>query len=45
MIQAQRSGILILVIPPTLMSVAMICIVYRKRNQVRREVDDSKTPR
>jgi hypothetical protein len=32
-IQALRSGILILIVPPTLMSVAMIYIVYRKRNQ------------
>jgi hypothetical protein len=33
MIQALRSGILILIVPPTLMSVGMIFIVYRKRNQ------------
>ncbi len=32
MIQALRSGILILVIPPTLMSVVVIGILYRKRN-------------
>ena len=37
MIQALRSGILILIVPPTLMSVGMIFIVHRKRNQVRRE--------
>jgi hypothetical protein len=36
MIQALRSGILILIVPPTCMSVGMIFIVYRKRNQVRR---------
>jgi hypothetical protein len=36
MIQALRSGILILIVPPTLGSVAMIFIVHRKRNQVRR---------
>jgi hypothetical protein len=36
MIEALRSGILILIAPPTLMSVAMIFIVYRKRNQFRR---------
>jgi uncharacterized membrane protein len=36
MIQALRSGILILIVPPTLMSVGMIAVVYRKRNQVRR---------
>jgi hypothetical protein len=35
MVQALRSGILILIVPPTLMSVAMIFIVYRKRNQFR----------
>jgi hypothetical protein len=33
MIQALRSGILILIVPPTFMSVGMIFIVYRKRNQ------------
>jgi len=35
MIQALRSGILILIVPPTLMSVGMIFVVYRKRNQFR----------
>jgi hypothetical protein len=35
MIQALQSGILILIIPPTLMSVGMIFVVYRKRNQFR----------
>ena len=35
MIQALRSGILILIVPPTCMSVGMIFVVYRKRNQVR----------
>jgi hypothetical protein len=39
MIEALRSGILILIAPPTFMSVAMIFIVYRKRNQVRRGAD------
>jgi hypothetical protein len=39
MIQALRSGILILIVPPTLMSVGMIFIVYHKRNQVRRADD------
>jgi hypothetical protein len=39
MIQALRSGILILIVPPTLMSVAMIFIVYRKRNQFRQAND------
>jgi hypothetical protein len=40
MIQALRSGILILILPPTFMSVGMIFIVYRKRNQFR-QVDDA----
>jgi hypothetical protein len=35
MIQALRSGILILIVPPTIMSVGMIFLVYHKRNQVR----------
>jgi len=37
MIQALQSGILILIVPPTLMSVGMIFIVYHKRHQFRRE--------
>jgi len=37
MVQALRSGILILIVPPTFMSVGMIFIVYRKRNQVRQD--------
>ena len=36
MIEALRSGILILILPPTFMSIGMIFIVYRKRNQFRR---------
>src|ERR1700730_16070826 len=40
MIQALRSGILILIVPPTFMSVGMIFIVYRKRNQFR-QADDA----
>jgi hypothetical protein len=40
MIQALRSGILILIVPPTFMSVGMIFIVYRKRHQFR-QVDDA----
>src|SRR5271157_1082037 len=39
MIQALRSGILVLIIPPTFMSVCMIYIVYRKRNQFRQDDD------
>lgn len=40
MIQALRSGILILIVPPTFMSVCMIFIVHRKRNQFR-QADDT----
>jgi hypothetical protein len=36
MIHALQSGILILVLPPTLGSIGMIFVVYHKRNQVRR---------
>jgi hypothetical protein len=36
MIQALKSGILILIVPPTLGSIGMIFVVYRKRNQVTR---------
>ena len=36
MIAALRNGILILVIPPTLGSIGMVCLVHRKRNQIRR---------
>ena len=35
MIQALKSGILILIAPPTLGSVGVIVVMYRKRNQVR----------
>jgi hypothetical protein len=44
-IQALRSGILILIAPPTLMSVAMIFIVYRKRNQFRHADETSDADR
>lgn len=37
MIAALKSGILILVLPPTLGSIGMIFVVYQKRNQVRRD--------
>lgn len=40
MIQALKSGILVLIVPPTLGSVGMIFVVYRKRNQVRHSGDD-----
>ena len=36
MIQALKSGILILIIPPTLGSIGMIFVMHHKRNQVRR---------
>jgi len=41
-IQALQSGILILIVPPTLMSIGMIFIVYHKRNQFR-SADDLAT--
>jgi hypothetical protein len=41
MIQALKSGILILVLPPTLGSIGMIFVVYHKRNQVRRRESDA----
>lgn len=40
MIQALRSGILILIIPPTIGSVGLIFLVHRRSNQVRRDIDD-----
>ena len=43
-IQALRSGILVLVIPPTLGSIGMIFIVHRRRNQFR-PADDVAEPR
>lgn len=36
MIQALKSGILVLIIPPTLASVGLIFVVRRKSKQVRR---------
>jgi hypothetical protein len=44
MIAALRSGILILVVPPTLGSVGMIFLMRRKYNQVRRTEDGSENP-
>jgi hypothetical protein len=35
MIQALKSGILILIAPPTFMTIGMIVVCYRKRNQTR----------
>ena len=45
MIQALKSGILILVTPPTLGSVGVILVMYRKRNQVRRAEDGDQSNR
>lgn len=45
MIQALKSGILVLIVPPTLGSVGMIFIMYQKRNQVRRTGDDDESLR
>jgi len=36
MIQALRSGILILIAPPTFMSIGLIFVCYNKRNKTRR---------
>lgn len=41
MIQALRSGILILIVPPTLLSIGMIFVLYHKRYQVRPAEDDA----
>jgi hypothetical protein len=43
MIQALKSGILILIVPPTVLSVGMIFVLYRKRHQVR-PADDAAQP-
>lgn len=40
MIQALRSGILILIVPPTLGTIGLIFVVHHKRNQVRRTDED-----
>lgn len=41
MIQALRSGILILIVPPTFMSVCMVFIMRHKHNQFRRDEDET----
>lgn len=43
MIEALRSGILILIVPPTLMSVGMIFIVHHKRNQFKQMEEDAES--
>jgi hypothetical protein len=40
MIQALKSGILILIAPPTFMSIGLIFVCYRKRNQTREDDAD-----
>ena len=35
MIEALRSGILIMIIPPTLAMIALLFVIHHKRNQVR----------
>jgi len=44
MIEALRSGILVLVLPPTFASVGMLFVVHRKRNQMRRMEDGDGSP-
>ncbi len=41
MIQALKSGILILIAPPTFMSIGLIFVCYRKRNQTRNDSAES----
>ena len=41
MIQALRSGILILIAPPTFMTIGLIFVCYRKRNQTRQPTDST----
>ena len=43
MIQALRSGIIILMIPPACMSVGITVLAYRKRNQFKRDAYDGYT--
>jgi hypothetical protein len=43
MIQALRSGILVLIIPPTLGTVGLFFVVHRRINQFR-PVDDAAEP-
>ncbi|MGA2923864.1 MAG: hypothetical protein ABSE28_22400, partial [Candidatus Sulfotelmatobacter sp.] len=41
MIQALKSGILVLIAPPTLISVGVIFVCYRKRNQTMKDGTDA----
>ena len=40
-IEALRSGILVLILPPMLMSVGMMVLAYRKRNQFKNDTPES----
>jgi hypothetical protein len=40
MIQALKSGILILIAPPTFMTIGLIVVCYRKRHQTRDESEE-----
>jgi hypothetical protein len=44
MIQALRSGILVLIVPPTLGSIGMIFIVHRRSHQFKQDGDDDQEP-
>lgn len=41
MIQALKSGILILIAPPTFMSIGLIVVCYRRRNKTRDDAAES----
>jgi hypothetical protein len=41
MIQALKSGILILIAPPTFMSIGLIVVCYRRRNRTRGDAGES----
>lgn len=43
MIAALKSGILILIVPPTLASIGMIFVVHHKSHQVRRTEDEGES--
>jgi hypothetical protein len=43
MIEALRSGIIVLMVPPACMSVGISVLAYRKRNQFKRHSDDGYT--
>ena len=45
MIQALKSGILILILPPTLGSIGMLFVVHKKRNQYRRNEEEIESDR